>query len=140
MKKKLHFLILALFLLSVQTVTAQVENDPCSAPCLPFSGSVSGKNPVADSFTPDVNLPCGGGTSEDNPTWYTFVPSGSSFNLAVTAGGCIGGSGSIQATVFEGDDCGSVSSVGCLNCILTGSLSVAVTPCKQYWIDRKSVV
>ena len=133
--KKLHFFILALFLFSVQIVTAQTENDPCSAPCLQFSGSVSGTNPAADGFMPNVNQPCGSGTSEDNPTWYTFVPSGSSFSINVTASGCTGGSGSIQVTFFEGDECGGVGAAGCLNCVTGGSLSLATTPCKQYWIQ-----
>ena len=135
MMKKLHFLLLALFLCSLQIATAQTENDPCSAPCLAFSGSTSGATPAADGFSPNVNFPCGSGTSEDNPTWYTFVPSGSSFTINVTASGCTGGSGSVQVTFFEGDDCGGVSAIGCLNCVTGGSLSAATTPCKQYWIQ-----
>ena len=135
MMKKLHFILFALFLLSVQILTAQPENEPCTAPCLSFSGSQSGTNPPADGAFPNVNLPCGSGTSEDNPTWYTFVPSGSGFTIAVTASGCVGGSGSIQVTFFEGDDCGGVSAIGCVNCVNGGSLSASTTPCKQYWIQ-----
>ena len=135
MMKKLHFTLLALFLCTLQLATAQTENDPCSAPCLSFSGSTSGSDPAADGFSPNVNLPCGSGTSEDNPTWYTFVPAGSSFTINVSVSGCTGGSGSVQVTFFEGDDCGQVSAIGCLNCVTGGSLTAATTPCKQYWIQ-----
>ena len=134
MKKQL-FLFFTFICLLVNSLFAQVENDPCSAVCLTLSGSVSGKSPDADGFSPNANLPCGSGTSEDNPTWYTFVPSQSSFTVNVTTGKCIGGSGSIQVTFFEGDDCGSVSAIGCLNCVTSGKLTATVIPGKQYWIQ-----
>lgn len=133
--KKIFYAIL-FFLASSQSLLAQTENDPCSAPCLSFSGSTSGGLPAADGFSPNVNLPCGSGTSEDNPTWYTFVPSGNSFTIDITTTNCIGGNPpSLQVTFFEGDDCGGVSAMGCLNCVTEGTLSVATTLGKQYFIQ-----
>jgi Secretion system C-terminal sorting domain len=135
MKKQLYFIFTLLLLAISQCLWAQVENDPCSAPCISFSGTTSGALPVADGFSPNVNLPCGSGTSEDNPTWYTFVPSGTTFSINLSANGCVGGSESMQVSFFEGDDCGGVSSMACLNCITDGSLSIATTPGRQYWIQ-----
>ncbi len=134
MMKKLQLLFIALILAMSQFAFAQTENDPCTAPCLSFSGSTSGQDPAADGFFPNQNLPCGAGTSEDNPTWYTFVPSGSSFTINLSVGGCSSGT-SVQVTFFSGDDCGSVGSAGCLNCVTGGSLTLATIPGKQYWIQ-----
>ncbi len=134
MMKRLR-LLLTFFLLATLTVlSAQPENDPCSAPCLGASGSVSGTNPSADGQMPNANLPCGSGTSEDNPTWYTFVAGCSSFTLNVSVSGCASGS-SIQATIFEGDGCGDISAASCVNCVTGGAVSIATVPGKQYWIQ-----
>ena len=136
MKKALLInFILFLFLGTFQTAKAQVENDPCSAPCLSFSGTTIGKLPDANGFSPNTNLPCGSGTSEDNPTWYTFVTSETNFKIDITVNNCTGGSGSVQITIFEGDDCSSLSGIGCLNCITNGTLIANTLPCKQYWLQ-----
>ena len=139
--KKLLLFSFILFFINIQIAKAQTENDPCSAPCLSFSGSTSGASPAADGFSPNVNLPCGSG-SEDNPTWFTFVPSGNSFKITVTANSCVGDSIGAQFTIYEGDDCGSVQAIGCVilnptnpTSSKTDTLTVATMPCRQYWIQ-----
>jgi Secretion system C-terminal sorting domain len=133
MKKQFYTFFLAMLLYPFFAL-AQQENDPCSAPCLSYSGMTSGQNPAADGISLNYNSPCGAGTSEDNPTWYSFVPSGPSFTINVTVNGCSSGS-SIEVTFFEGDDCGSVGSAGCLKCVTSGSLTLSTVPGGQYWIQ-----
>ncbi len=133
MKKQLYFLFWAMLLCPLFAL-AQTENDPCTAPCLNPTGIINGVNPPADGFSPNMILPCGSGTSEDNPTWYTFNAGSSSFTINVAVGSCSSGP-SIQVTFFEGDNCGSIASVGCLNCVTSGTLTLATLPGKQYWIQ-----
>jgi Secretion system C-terminal sorting domain len=135
MKKTLFIFIL--FVFTPNILWAQVENNPCSAFCLPASGIVNSKNPDADGFSPNVTFPCGGGTSEDNPTWYTFVASANVFELSLAVNGCssFNASPTVQITVFEGSDCNDVSSIGCLNCVSKGMLTVQTIPLRQYWIQ-----
>jgi Secretion system C-terminal sorting domain len=133
MTKQFRFLFFSLFFITCQCLTAQ-ENEPCTAICLSALGSVSNTTPDADGFSPNVNFPCGGGTSEDNSTWYAFTPLTDTFSVSLTVGSCTNGS-SVQVTFFEGDDCNSLSSAGCLNCVITGTISLATIPGKQYWIQ-----
>ncbi len=132
--KKLQLSILLFSLLGCFSLLAQSENDPCSAPCLSPSGTTSGTNPPADGQSPNVNLPCGSDTSEDNPTWYTFVAGQPSFTLNANTSTCSSGS-SIQVTIYEGDDCGAVTSIGCINCVTSGSINANTIPGHQYWIQ-----
>ncbi len=132
--KKIFYAIL-FFLASSQSLLAQIENEPCSADCLPNTGIITGTLPNQDGFSPNVNVPCGFNTTEDNPTWYTFVALGSTFTVDVVATNCTGASGSLQATFFEGNDCDNVSAIGCLNCVTDGQLSIATVPGKQYWLQ-----
>ena len=135
MKKLLLFSFL-LFFVTFQIAKAQTENDPCSAPCLSFSGSTSGASPAADGFSPNVYLPCG--ATEDNPTWYTFVPSGNTFTINVSTSGCVANNGDtigIEIAFYKAEDCGAATAINCLNCVTSGTLTMNCTPCKQYWIQ-----
>lgn len=132
--KKIFFCLL---LLGSNLLFAQVENNPCSAVCLgEVNGIVTGTNPPADGIAPNVNLPCGGGTSEDNPTWYTFVAVGTYFKITASADTCFSGLG-IQVTLFEGDDCGAVGAAGCSQMIVAPNnvVSLETKVGKQYWIQ-----
>ena len=137
--KKINLLFFCLvFFSTISSVFGQgnfPENEPCSSVCLPMTGLISGASPFPDGVSPNVNLPCGEQTSEDNPTWFKFVPNSNSMTFIVTASNCAGGSGSSQFTVFEGDDCGSLSAIGCLNCVLSGEFTVATKPFQTYYMQ-----
>ena len=139
MKKIIFFFLI--FIFTKQIVSAQVENDICTAVCLPANGILTGMNPPADGVSPNTMLPCDQGTSEDNPTWYKFIPTGTSISFNVSTMNCVGTvtSPSIQVTVFEGNDCidtnDNLFSIGCLDCVNSGTLTANVIPNKMYWLQ-----
>ena len=142
--KKITFLSFCLvFFSTISSIFGQgnfPENDPCNSPCLPKSGIISGKNPLADFFSPNMNLPCGVNTSEDNPTWFKFAPNSSSMTFSFTTTNCnlkdsLGNSSGIQLSVFEGEECGGISNIGCLNCVASGTFTVSTVPNQIYYLQ-----
>jgi hypothetical protein len=137
MKQLKHFFIICLCIMSYGKVAAQfVEGTPCTASCLdPLKGTISGTLPNANNQSPNLNLPCGGGTSEDNPVWFIIRPSKDSLTFSFTATNCVGGCGAgIEMTLWEGDNCGSVTAVNCISGA-SGKLTSKVTPCKVYYLQ-----
>jgi Secretion system C-terminal sorting domain len=130
-------LLFTLFLFLQNLLLAQIENEPCTAFCLPFSGTVTAQNADFDGFSPNSIMPCGGGNTEDNPVWYTFIAAKPTFTIAIKSYKCIYAPLELtqQLTVFEGKDCNNLQAIGCLNATVIGTLTVPVQPCKQYWIQ-----
>jgi hypothetical protein len=127
----LLFLICLLFVGAATTVSAQTNTTACKATCLGPSGSVNANGPPLTS--PNQWLPCGGGTSEDNPLWWAFtVPPGvTTVSFNVTASNCSSGSG-IQSSVWTGDDCAALSFIGTCVTGFGGLTTADVEPCKTY--------
>jgi hypothetical protein len=122
--------------MSYGKVAAQlVEGTPCTATCLdPTKSTITGRNPNPNNQSPNLNLPCGSGTTEDNPAWWILRPSGNSLSFAITTSNCVGGGLGVQMTLWEGDNCGSVMAIDCV-VGTSGVLTTAVTPCKVYYLQ-----
>ncbi len=135
MKKLMFIIVLAIFI-SPLSVFSQIENTPCTAICLNPSGTTIGSTAAADGISTNNYLPCGGGTSEDNAVWFTFVAATNVFELNLTLGTCQSGI-SVQCSIFEGDDCVGLSSNenACANCVSNGNVQVPTIPGKQYYIQ-----
>jgi hypothetical protein len=136
--KKNIILIVSLVLLSCSALLAQIaEGTACTAICMdPTKSSITGRQPNQNNVSPNQNLPCGGGTSEDNPMWWVLRPSGTNLTFQVIATNCVAGECGIgvQTTIWEGDACGNVTSLGC-KVGLSEILTVPTTPCKVYYLQ-----
>ncbi|MFZ4545556.1 MAG: hypothetical protein ACOYOA_16005, partial [Saprospiraceae bacterium] len=123
-------------------VSAQVfEGTPCTATCLDAKKtSIIGRMPPANGLSPNVNIPCGGGSTEDNPAWWIFRPSGNTVTFSITTSNCIaGGCGiGVSLTIFEGTICGDVTAINCITGT-TGILTTTVTPGKIYYLQLDGV-
>lgn len=134
--KKNIFLILSVLLLHGSTLLAQiVEGTACTASCLdPNKSSVKGRMPNANGISPNQNLPCGAGTTEDNPAWWIVRASGNSLTFQINATNCVGGGLGVQLNLWEGDACASITSINCI--VGTGGvLTIPTTPCKLYYLQ-----
>ena len=135
--KKHHYLALFLSFLFFQNAIAQIENDPCTAIILPAftcQDSIIGKNAPADGFSPNIHIPCGGGTTEDNPTWYTFIAVTNSLTFNIATKNC-SNNGGIQVTVWSGSDCNNITSIDCINCKSTDALKISTISGVKYWLQ-----
>ncbi len=136
--KELKKIIFILFALSncLQLRAQFVENNPCTAICLDLNrNSMSGRTPAANLTSPNLNLPCGAGTTEDNPIWFVFRPSGSSFSFSFSSTNySINGSTGLQVTLWEGSSCGIISPVTC-QVGISGTLVATTTPYSVYYIQ-----
>ena len=135
--KKQHYLALFFSFLLFQNAIAQIENDPCTAlvlSALTCQDSIIGTNPPADGISPNIYLPCGGSTTEDNPTWYSFIAITTTltFNIATKNCNSVGG---IQVNVWSGLDCNNITSIGCINCKSTDTLTISTIPGVKYWLQ-----
>jgi hypothetical protein len=134
-----QIIFLSVFLLNSIIVVAQQwkENAPCSALCIDATKtSVYGRMPKEDSTTKNLVLPCGGGTSEDNPVWWKFKPTGTKIFFSFKSSDCIisrCGIG-IQLHIYEGNECEKLI---CKNGGIgtAGSFGDNVTPLKQYYLQ-----
>lgn len=135
MKKSMFIIVLAI-LISPLTIFAQAGSTPCTAICLSPTGVTTGSTAPADGISPQNYLPCGLGTSEDNPTWFTFITAGNSFTLDFVQGTCSSGV-SLQTTIFEAGNCDDMTfnALGCVNCVASGTVNIPSTPGKQYYIQ-----
>ena len=107
--KQFKSLFSVLLLLSIATsLRAQlVEGTPCTATCIDVNkSSITGRQPNQNGVSPNLNLPCGSGTSEDNPAWWIIRPSGNKLTFSITTSNCVaGGCGlGVQMTIWEGDN------------------------------------
>ncbi len=138
MKRIKNVILLLLLLMSSASLHAQlVEGTPCTATCLdPNKNTITGRMPNANGSSPNLNFPCGSGTTEDNPAWWILRPSGTTLTFGITTSNCeAGGCGlGIQMTLWEGDACGSVTSVDCLVGTF-GFFTATVSPCKVYYLQ-----
>ncbi len=141
--KKLNVILFILFVgINIAPLAAQnfVENTPCSAICLDTNQTtIIGKLAPANGISLNQNLPCGSGSSEDNPTWWVFRPSSSSVQFTIMATNCMSGGGAagVHTTLWEGDFCGNITA---LNCIFdSGVLTAPVSPCKTYYLQVDGV-
>lgn len=113
-----------------------IEGNPCTATCIDPSGKITGRQPNQNNVSPNQNLPCGSGTSEDNPAWWIIRPAGNTLTFSVTTANCVaGGCGlGVQMTLWEGDACGSVTAIDCV-VGTSGTFTSSVTPCKIYYLQ-----
>ena len=136
-------LLLTFALLSSMILQAQQwkENAPCSALCIDATKTVlAGRMPKEDSTTVNLNLPCGGGTLEDNPVWWKFRPTSDKVVFTIKSSNCIAGrcGVGIQLFLFEGTTC---TNVKCLNGVV-GTFGVAkmdVKPSGQYYLQLDGI-
>ncbi len=138
MKQFKHLLVLFFYFVGLMQLQAQlVEGTPCTATCLdPNKTTITGRQPNQNGSSPNLNLPCGSGTSEDNPAWWILRPSGTTLTFSVTTSNCVaGGCGlGVQMTLWEGDACGSVTAIDCI-VGTSGSFTSSVQPCKVYYLQ-----
>jgi hypothetical protein len=136
MKKNIFLLI---FLLQCSIIFAQtlVENTACTAyPIDATKTQLEGIMPTQDGISPNVNVPCGSGTTEDNPTWWTFRPSGTQLTFSLTTTDCKAGNcgTGVSLDIWEGDDCKNLKRVKCF----MGTkyvLTTTVVPNKRYYLQ-----
>ncbi len=127
--------IICFLLVGTNSISAQTNTVACKAACLGQSGSVNvALSPPQTS--PNQWLPCGGGTTEDNPLWWAFtVPPGvTSVAFNITASNCQNNSG-IQSSVWTGDDCAALSFIGTCVTGFGGVTTADVEPCKTYLLQ-----
>jgi hypothetical protein len=140
--KKIYFLLLLLTLgTNIAQLKAQtfVENNPCSAICLdPAKTALIGKLAPPNNLSPNAHLPCGGGTTEDNPSWWFFRPRFDSLKFSLTATNCtIGGANltGVEMTLWEGDCNNGVTALQCITGTSGVLLVKNVAPCKSYYLQ-----
>lgn len=130
----LLFLLCSLVKLSAQLA----EGTPCTAFCLdPNKSAIIGRMPKANGISPNLNRPCGGTASEDNPSWWVMRPSGNQLTFTLTTSSCFAGGSctpGVSLTLFEGNSCGDVTAVNCIEG-KEGVLSASVSPCKLYYLQ-----
>jgi hypothetical protein len=132
MRKNILFLITIIAFVT----NAIAQNDPCTAYPLDVNKTYTTGQMVPPFLAPNLNLPCGGGGETHNPIWWVFRPSGSIFSFTMTVSSCVaGGCGSgVQSTVWEGQNCGSITAVDC-QVGLSMTYTLSVNPCKIYYIQ-----
>jgi hypothetical protein len=132
-------LIYSIIFMYFQEVRAQMqlpENTPCAAICLDINKStMNGKMPKANNLSVNKYPPCGGNTTEDNPTWFTFIPSGNSVTFDVAASNCIGVCNGLSLTLWEAN--GNCADLKALNCVsgTSGKLTTTVVPLNRYYLQ-----
>ncbi|MFZ4545471.1 MAG: hypothetical protein ACOYOA_15565, partial [Saprospiraceae bacterium] len=133
-----NVIAIALLFFAFEKIHAQLkENTPCTAICVDYTkSSISGRQPNQDAISPNLNLPCGSGSSEDNPFWWMLRPSGKQLDFQFTTSNCVAGNSylGVQLTLWEGDNCGSLTAVDCVKGE-SGTLSTAVNPYKLYYLQ-----
>ncbi len=140
--KKYLVIHIAFFVFFQQNAIAQLlENTPCTAVCLDVTkGSINGRMPAVNGLSNNKFLPCGSGTSEDNPTWFSFRPTGNSVTFSIIATNCSGGGcgddAGVQATIWaEGQDgCNDLTAVQCAVGPIS-TLTAIVTGLKTYYLQ-----
>ncbi len=132
----LSLLLLCIFM--AESSGQIVEGTPCTATCIDVNkSSITGRQPNQNGVSPNLNLPCGSGTTEDNPAWWIIRPSGNKLTFSITTSNCVpgaGGSIGVQMTIWEGDNCGSVTAIDCV-VGTSGILTTSVSPCKVYYLQ-----
>jgi hypothetical protein len=138
--KKINILLFILFIgINIAQVTAQsfVENTACSAICLDTSqNALVGKLAPQNGISLNQFLPCGGGTTEDNPSWWMLRPSSNLLTFSIVATNCIAGNGAIgvQMTLWKGESCGDLAVAQCFEG-MAGAITANVVPCKTYFLQ-----
>ena len=137
MKKSYYLLLFALFSSVVLHAQQWKENSPCSALCIDVKKtSIVGRMPKADSTTVNFNLPCGGGTLEDNPVWWKLRSTSDKITFSVKTSNCVAGKCGVgvQLFLFEGTTC---TNIICLNGVVgtNGITTVNVKPSMQYYLQ-----
>ena len=138
--------LLAFALLSSVILQAQIiEGTPCISSCLDGNKStISGRMPNQNGISSDKYLPCNAQTAgnlEDNPGWWHFRAIGSSATFSITTSNCKAGTcgtTDIQMTIWEGDNCQNVTPIKCITGS-SGTLTVATSPCKIYYLQVDGV-
>jgi hypothetical protein len=139
--KKLSVFFLLISFSTVAFAQQWKENAPCSAYCIDATlTTFKGRMPKEDSSTVNLLLPCGNGTSEDNPIWWRFRPTGNKITFSFKSSNCsvgkcgAGPGAGVQLHLYEGDECGKLvcknGNVGTY-----GSFGENVVPSKKYYLQ-----
>jgi hypothetical protein len=139
--KKINILLFVLaFGMNIAQLMAQsfIEGTACTATCLdPAKTALIGRLAPQNNVSPNQNLPCGSGTSEDNPSWWIIRPAFDSLKFSMTTANCTSSGGGligIEMTLWEGESCGTLTAVQCVTGA-SGTLKTGVAPCKTYYLQ-----
>ncbi len=137
MPLKQLFILFFFFFALAQASAQLVEGTPCTASCLdPSKSTLTGRQPNQNNVSPNQNLPCGVGSSEDNPSWFIFRPSGTTVTFSIATSNCVAGSCGIavEMALWEGYSCNSLTPIDC-KVGTSATLTATVEPCKTYYLQ-----
>ncbi len=84
------------------------QENPCKAKFINnSSGNLYFRTAVQNFISPNFYLPCGAGTTEDNPVWWKFKTLGNKATFKITTTKCIAGSADkgTQLTLWTAANC-----------------------------------
>jgi hypothetical protein len=134
MKKFPKIFFVFIMLLLSKSATAQTLPSACTAVSLnPITSPIQSRTPQKVRGIAVCNM-----LPADTSVWWSFRPSGTTFNFSWATTGCTcatGGIAGADVVVYKGTSCSALTKIQCKNGV-SGTYALSnLSPCTLYWIQ-----